>query len=332
MNKDCISRELTIEVVVGVFMVMILFGLGYFTFVVSGRWWGDEPFRVEAYFEDVMGLKEGDNVVVRGMPVGKVESLTLEKNRILVLAHCRKELSVREGYRVTIVATSILGGRYMEIHEGNGKLLDPGKVLQGTKPHDLMADAAELVNATKDGFSGTNGIIASLQETARELKEIARRVNAGEGTLGKLLSSDDKLYKDLSESVASLKNIAARLEKGEGTLGKLLSSDDQLHKDLSASVASLKNIAARLEKGEGTLGKLLSSDDKLYEDLSASVASLRNIAAGIEKGEGTIGMLIKDKKLYESLEQTVKELQAAIDDFRETSPVVTFTSIFFGAF
>ena len=297
MNKDCISRELTIEVVVGVFMVMILFGLGYFTFVVSGRWWGDDPFPVEAYFEDVMGLKKGDNVVVRGMPVGKVENLTLEKKRVLVLAHLKKELSIREGYRVTIVATSILGGRYMEIHEGDGMLLPPGKVLQGTEPHDLMADAAELVSATKDGFSGTNGIIEHLRQTTRHLTDITKRVNAGEGTLGKLLSSDDQLYKDLSASVASLKKISERLEKGEGTLGKLLASDDKLYKDLSESVASLKNIAAKMEKGDGTVGKLLNDDE-----------------------------------LYKSLEKTVKELQAAIDDFRETSPVVTFTSIFFGAF
>jgi len=332
MKKDCISRELTIEVVVGVFMVMILFGLAYFTFVLSGRWWGDEPFKVEVCFDDVMGLKEGDNVVVMGMPVGKIEQLTLEKKRVLVLAHLKKELSIREGYRVIIVATSILGGRYMEIDEGDGMLLPQGKVLKGTNPHDLMADAAELVSATKDGFVGSNGVIATLKSTSASLKEITERVKEGKGTLGRLLSEDDTLYKDLSASVASLKKISARLEKGEGTLGKLLSADDQLYKDLADSVASLKKISGRLEKGEGTLGKLLASDDKMYKDLSESLASLRNIAARIEKGEGTVGKLINDAELYESLQKTVQELQAAIDDFRETSPVVTFTSIFFGAF
>ncbi len=31
MRKDCVARELTREIIVGAFMVMILLGLGYFT-------------------------------------------------------------------------------------------------------------------------------------------------------------------------------------------------------------------------------------------------------------------------------------------------------------
>ncbi|MCK5850328.1 MAG: MCE family protein [Kiritimatiellae bacterium] len=305
MKQDSVTRELTTEVVVGFFMVMILLGLAYFTFILSGSVWGEERFEMEVLFGDVMGLKETDSVVVRGMPIGKVSKLVLQekekdnKDGILVFLSLKKKLHMKTDNKITIVSTSILGGRYLEIYEGSedAKDLPEGSPLFGKKPYDLMADAAELVSLTKDGFGGEDGIIESLRGSASQMKELITRLNEGKGTLGKLMSSDDNLYKDLS-----------------------------------AAVASLKKMAERLEKGEGTLGKLMSPDDKLYKDLTASVESLKNISSKIEKGEGTIGKLISDEQLYDDLKQTVAEVQAAIDDFRETSPVVTFTSIFFGAF
>ena len=45
-----------------------------------------------------------------------------------------------------------------------------------------------------------------------------------------------------------------------------------------------------------------------------------------------LGRLVNDDGLYEQIEGIVEEARAALDDVRETSPVVTFTSIFFGAF
>ena len=35
MRKDFIAREMTMEIAVGVFMVMVFLGLGYFTIILS---------------------------------------------------------------------------------------------------------------------------------------------------------------------------------------------------------------------------------------------------------------------------------------------------------
>jgi phospholipid/cholesterol/gamma-HCH transport system substrate-binding protein len=105
-----------------------------------------------------------------------------------------------------------------------------------------------------------------------------------------------------------------------------------VYDDLSATVASLKTVSARLEDGEGALGKLLSSDDRLYDDLAAGAAALRELVQGVNRGEGLLGRLAKDEQLFQDVERIVDEIQAAVDDFRETAPVVNFSSIFFGAF
>jgi phospholipid/cholesterol/gamma-HCH transport system substrate-binding protein len=324
------------EVVVGAFMVMVFLGLGYFTIILSRDKWFGPKFTMHVVFSNVMGLRDGDNVVVRGMPVGKVKGLKLSDDGtgVEVVANLVQDLEVREGYRMRVVSTSVLGGRHLAVDEGprSGKPLPlKGTPFRGETPIDLMEEAAETISAIKKGLI-TGGVISNIQNIASQLSDVATRLNSGKGTLGRLLSEDDTLYHDLSSAVASLRNVAERIDKGEGTMGKLMSKDDTLYRDLSSAVASIKNVAERVDKGEGTMGKLLSKDDVLYQDLSSAVASLKNIATSVDKGEGTVGKLIKDDTLYEDVKKAVGEVRATIDDYRETAPVVTFTSIFFGAF
>jgi len=301
MKKDWIARELTLEVIVGAFIIMIFLGLAYFTIMLSRETWFGDKQRMEIVFGDVMGLREGDNIVMRGMTVGKVKELVLEEDGVHVVAvfNAGVEPVMREDYRITIIATSILGGRYLLLDEGSDAATlaaDTGGVYKGQQPYDLIADAAELMNSVRRGFV-EGGIVDNFKEASDSVREIA-----------------------------------IRLREGKGTLGRLLSEDDRMYEDMSSAVASLKAIAEKLEKGEGTLGKLLGSDEKLYKDLSEAVASIKNIAAGIDKGDGSIGMLVRDESLYKEVKGAVEDIRAAIDDLRETTPVATFTSIFFGVF
>jgi len=333
MKKDWIAREMTVEIVVGAFVVMAFLGLAYFTIIISQEAWFRPKYTWVIRFNEVMGLRDGDKVVVRGMPVGKVRKLVLKGGGVCVTVALDQPIEVREGYAARIVATSILGGRYLEIDAGppGAKPIEKGTLLQGEEALDLMADAAKLVKAARQSLV-EEGTLDNLRDTSASLKEIVERVRRGEGTVGRLLSADNTLHDDLSATVASLKRLTTRLENGEGTLGKLFSTDTSLHDDLSSAVASLKNVAQRLDKGEGTLGRLLSSDDRIYKDLEASVASLKNITGKIEKGEGLIGRLLEDDSLYDDVSQAVQELRSWVDDYRETSPVVSFTSVVLGAF
>ncbi len=330
--KDKGARHLlAMEVAVGAFMVAVMVGLGIFTVVLSSHSLFAEKTPFEAVFKDVMGLREGDNVVVRGMPMGKVSLLALQPDGVHVQALLDTPVAVHTGYVIRVVSTSMLGGRCLQIEQGpeSAPVLPGNTLFRGADAYDLMDDAAKIVNSLKhELFEG--GIVVNIREATENLRRITERLNTGEGTLGRLLT-DDTLYRQLTNGVTALRHVAERLERGEGTLGKLLTEDD-LHKDLTATVASLKGVAERLEKGEGTLGKLLSNDDQLYKDVSETVASVKAITAKIERGEGLLGRLVNDDKLYRQVEEILGEVRCAVDDFRETAPITTFTSIFFGAF
>jgi phospholipid/cholesterol/gamma-HCH transport system substrate-binding protein len=114
-------------------------------------------------------------------------------------------------------------------------------------------------------------------------------------------------------------------------LGKLL-ADDAVYTNIQTVAENLRMITDRLNQGEGTLGKLMSKDDKLYSDIAATAASMKDITGRIERGEGLLGKLVKDETLYNDVKSAVNEVRAAVDDYRETSPVVSFTTLLFGAF
>jgi phospholipid/cholesterol/gamma-HCH transport system substrate-binding protein len=198
----------------------------------------------------------------------------------------------------------MLGGKQLKIDEGplSAPSLPEGTVIAGTDSTDILEE---------------------LGATVASIRKMTDKISAGEGTLGKLIH-DDALYNNLRDA-------SDKLAKGEGTIGKLL-NDETVYNDLKATMANLQDVSGRLANGEGTLGKLLSEDDKLYQDLSASMANLRTITDKVGSGEGTLGKLINDDQVYTEAQKLLGELRAAIDDMRETSPVTTFSTIFFGAF
>ena len=293
-NNDVFS-----EVVVGIFMVAVIALLGYFTIIISGvdMVFGRRRAQATIAFRDVGGLKERDNVVYRGMKVGSVEKITLGPSNILVQVSVDDDVVLRKSYRVSVSALSLLGGNYLLLEEGTG--------------------------------GSIKSIVTNFEATAANLNAIVARVERGEGTVGKLLSSDETVYNDLSNTVASAKSaaanidtIAARVERGEGTVGKLLSTNDVIHADIRDAFASAKDaldtvksaaanidkISARVERGEGTIGQLLSTNDTAYADLKAALANIRKVTDDFKAGEGLAGRLVYDKKLGADASELLENL------------------------
>ncbi len=325
------KKQIFVESMVGLFSFAVIAALFLLTVVLSQ----DSLFRkerpMEILFDNAMGLRVGDSVSARGVVVGKVKQIGLKQDGVHVLALLKTPVHLREDYRIEVLPTSVLGGRYLNVHEGSYDTEPMGaapKLLQGSPSTDLISAATKTVEDVRQALN--DGILEDFKVTMAQVRKIATRLGEGEGTLGKLIN-DDSIYGDVQQIAANLRGISDTIAKGEGTLGKLV-NDEKLYEDAQTVAANLKDISERLNKGEGTLGKLLSEDGQAYDDLAATLASFRKMSESIEKGEGTIGKLMSDEELYLELQALLREGRAALDDMRETSPITTFTSVFFGAF
>ena len=346
------------EAVVGLFMLAVLALLVYFTIVISGVdvLQGRTKVIADVRFTDVGGLKDHDSVMYRGTKVGAVERIDLSPTNLVVHIEIDKSVVLRESCRIAVCNLSMLGGNYLLLEEGKGEVLPLETTLfEGESPTDWMRDVRDIARNLKVFTEGCElkSIVANLDVACANVREVTDRIARGEGTIGKLLSTNDTIYADLQQTMANAGTISERLKAGEGTIGKLLSTNDTVYADLQQTIANAAEVSARLRNGEGLAGRLLAKDDPIYANLDAAIADFRkacadmdfaetkaganrlleNLNAVAEKmkaGEGTLGKLVNDDRLYGEVEGLTKDVRQVMDNFRDTTPISTFGSLIMG--
>lgn len=319
------------EAVVGLFMVAILALLAYFTIIISGVdvLKGRERTRAEISFDSVGGLREQDSVMYRGTKVGAVEEILVEPDELRVIVEIDRSVVLREGYRIEVCSLSMLGGNYLVLEEGEGKIVDIASAkLRGETPSDWMRDVANIARNLKEltGRAELESIITNIDAVSSAVRGIAERLERGEGTLGRLLSSDTQLYDELHETLDNVKEITGRVERGEGTVGRLLSSDDTLYAGLEEAVAAFKSACASFDMGDEVRGGVTN----LTSSALALLGNLNEVAERLKNGEGTLGRLTKDSALLDEVEGLVKDIRQVVDNYRDTTPISTFGSLIMG--
>jgi phospholipid/cholesterol/gamma-HCH transport system substrate-binding protein len=83
------------------------------------------------------------------------------------------------------------------------------------------------------------------------------------------LIADDGIAKNVRSMVEKLDSLATKLEAGEGTLGKLL-NDPAVYDQVRVVVDDLAAVTGALRRAEGSLGKL-AMDDELYQEVLRAV-------------------------------------------------------------
>lgn len=316
----------------GAFMFMVLLALAFFTIILSREQLWRKYYAMDAHFEDVLGVREGDNVYLRGVVIGRVKRIETEPDGVLLRMSLDRPPALRTDYRIEILPSSVLGGRYISIHEGSRDAppLPPGARIEGRPPADLIETATRVIERVRAALE-EEGLLANIQASVRNLNDIVAKVARGEGTLGRLVN-EEGVHDEIAAAAADLRKAAGRLAAGESSLSRLLSDDGEIYRDAAEVARNLREASGRLNNAESLLGKLLAADDTVYDDLKSTATSLRDVADRIARGEGALGKLATEVELYEEVRLLVNEMRATIDDFRETAPISTFTGILFGAF
>ena len=326
------------EAIVGLFMIAVLGLLVYFTIVISGVdvLKGRQKVIAKVAFSSVGGLKDHDNVMYRGTKVGGVDGVEVTPSNLVVSIEIDESVVIRESYTISVCSLSMLGGQFLMIEEGEGEIVPLTEgILRGETPTDWMQDVARIAKNLRELTSSDelHTIITNIEATSASAKEIARRLEEGEGMLGKLLSSDNTLYYEATNAVADARRMLAnaaeiseRINAGEGTVGKLLSSDPELYNELRDSVAAFKKACEQV--------KLPENMDKDVADIMNGakelVANLTEVSEKLKNGEGTLGKLATESQMYDELQGLIKDVRQVLDNYRDTTPISTFGSLIMG--
>ncbi len=140
-----------------------------------------------------------------------------------------------------------------------------------------------------EGFSETiNRDVPGLLENLNKLSgDLTGVVGENRENIKASIANIRQVVTKLDKSLDSLSVVAKRLEKGEGTIGKLL-TDETAYQEIKGAATSIHKVTERLEKGEGTIGKLLT-DETAYESLNTTLAGVSRYLSQADRFRTFVG-------------------------------------------
>ena len=283
------------QVRIGLFVLAGLIATVILLFLLTDPSMFRGRYRITTTVDNVMGLRTGDPVQMRGVTIGSVNDFELggQGDNVVIVLEVDGQWLIPEGSTTQLVQPGLMAPRTVEVLPGPGPgtmgsgdnmpgiavkgLLDDTETLgeKGQIALDAIADLLSEKNL--DAFSGSaqgldnlvgelSDLVESERESLREVIESFRRAADG---------LTEATGPELREDLASL------MARGDSAMGRINTTSESIE----GVAASLETILARIQNGEGTLGKLWASDS-LFTDLTAAVESARTLMDDIRENPG----------------------------------------------
>jgi phospholipid/cholesterol/gamma-HCH transport system substrate-binding protein len=226
----------------------------------------------EAVFSDASGLHPGNIVQVAGIQVGRVDSIDLDGNRVLVHFSVNHDVHFGTRTRASIDVLNLLGEKYLDLSpEGPGQQSgdQPIPRTRTDSGYDIVHVFSDLATTTQHINTKRLGTaLDTLSKTVDASKPEIRASFTGLSRLSQTVSSrDTQLQSLLRRSHAVSRLLAAR----KGDITTLVRQGDQLFRELRARHEAIHTLLVNTAR----LGHELSG---LVRDNQAQIGpALRNV-------------------------------------------------------
>lgn len=203
------TKRSNFELKVGIFAFIGLLILFLIVFSIGDFYLLNPGYTLTIRFRTASGIEIGGPVHVAGVISGEVKGIKVSieegKTRVDLLVWLRKETLVPDNSMATIKTLGLLGEKFLDIYPGQDpqKFLQEGDVLVGQDP-------VSMDNLIAKGHA----LATQFESSAQSFSHILKKVESGEGTLGKLLM-DDVLYYEIEDLVKDIKQHPWKLLRRE---------------------------------------------------------------------------------------------------------------------
>lgn len=284
-------------VIVGVFILVGLTLLVAIILVMGGqRKSFATTINIEAIFDDVSGLQQGNNIWLSGVKIGTVKNISFNSNSKVVvsmnvLASMRQH--IHKDAKAKIGSESLIGNKIVVLTEGTPQfpLIQSGDIV-GIQP---STNTEDMMNTLQQNNK-------NLLAITTDFKNLSQRLVAGQGSIGKLLH-DETLVNTLQKMINTL-NAAAGNAK--------------------TFTADLSSYTSKLQS-KGSLTNDLVTDTVIFTRLRNSVIQLQQItqsaqgvvnnldkaSSGLSSTSSPVGVLLNDPKAAADLKSTLSNLNVS---------------------
>lgn len=329
--------------IVGLFVIAGMMGLVFAAMWITGTRTDEALALYDIYFDgNVAGLKPGNAVQYRGIPVGGVIDMRIDPEnveRVLVTIEVAGDTPIREDTEATLALQGITGLSYIQLTGGTQAAAALAAVagqrhpVIKSRPSDLDAifeAAPEMLNRAIEVITMLEKLLGP--ENQQRIGNILQNI---ENTTGALSNSSGDIDKLLSEGAGAVEdvhklttvlaqnsdNIDSILEEGAGTMrdvheltGTLAGSSDDLKKlisDGSGTMANVRELTGGLAGSTDDIAKMLNEGGRVMEELRIVTTRANGMLANIE--DDVSGVAKDTRAVLGSVKKAVASLAVAAD-------------------
>ena len=318
-------KEFSAELKVGAFALFVLAILTFMTFKVGGLEWAKaRGYTLQVHFKNTAGLDEKTRVRIAGVDAGIVDAVKLADGKAEVKLLIKPDVKIYRNAVASIKLSGLLGDKYLDIRTGTseaGILKDGDTIGKVTELVDIDDLARNLINVSEkfttlatsiNDVIGTEEAKNSLGQTIVNLRELT-------ADMRQTISVNDHKLRSVLDNINSLTD----------SISSLIESNRE---PLTSTVANMKDFSGTLKKNGPDIvenlnratAELRAMVEENRPAVRSAVASIDNISQQINNGEGSLGKLVKDDRLYESLNKAAEGVNKTISAVERFRTFITF--------
>ena len=312
------------EVMVGASILLSIVLIIWATIWMKGAGFGTEEKVVYARVFEAGQLLKGGVVKLRGVPIGRVDEIALEKRSqgVLITMSIAADVPLPEDPVALLSPESMFGDWQVQIfpraafpHYVYAEAPDPDVI-----PGYSLPDISQLTAVASEIAGNLARLSARFeeaftQETAANVRDAIENIQRVSEQLTTLIAAQSKNADEVATSLAATSE----------ALGDAAETARRAFAEFEAALGGgkLAGIVSNVERTSANADSLSRILLNTTEDLRVAAATadttfraIGAIAETVQRGEGTLGRLVRDTSMYFNLLETNEEVQALLRDLR----------------
>jgi phospholipid/cholesterol/gamma-HCH transport system substrate-binding protein len=271
----------------GIFVVVAMAILVVATLWVAGLHFGGAKQEYDVLMGTAAGVREGDQVRVSGMEVGRVQAVELrpgEEWPVVFRVALREGIPLTQSASARLTSDGLLGAPYLEI--------DPGPPGEPLLPPDSTITGSHGTGAS-EAFAALGDLSVQASVTLDEMTVLLQSLSERTGPLlerFELLLSDENLD-SLSASLAGMRDT---MEASGPRLSALLTRLDELAQQLQSGVEGLPDLTGEIQ---GLVTDMRTALGPEGERLATVLDSAASGMSSMQMNRGELEAMVKDLRL-----------------------------------
>lgn len=285
LMEKIFSKEVKIALVAIVAVVALFFGMNF----LKGLSLFDDGASYNITFKNVKGLSKSTGVFADGYKVGHVSDIVYDysaEGPIVVEVSLDPDLRIPAGSSAEITS-DMMGNVKLNLLLANNprERVEAGGTIKGTEAGELMARVAEMLPAIEAMVPKVDSILSSVN----------------------MLLSDPALAQVLRNTAQMTENL--------NTSTKQLNS---LMTGLNSTMPGLMQHANATMQNAEVLTQNLSQVDiaETMSKVNRTLSNVEQMTNALNSNEGSLGLLMRDRTLYDRLNNTVADADSLMIDLK----------------